>query len=93
VGEARSERLLTIEAAAELTAFDPSVIVGWMERGMPYVPAKDGRVRPRLKDRRIRASDLWAWIDRITIRKVEPVAGAVPSAASGGLSAWRERKG
>lgn len=86
------ERLLTIEQAAELTAFEPEVIVGWMERGLPYVAARGGRIRPRLKDRRIRASDLWAWVEGLTVRKIEK-AGVSAAAASGGLSAWRERKG
>jgi hypothetical protein len=90
---AADDRLLTIEGAAELTSFDPSVIVGWMERGLPYVASGTGRVRPRMKDRRIRSSDLWAWVERLTIRKAEPVTGPAASPASGGLSAWRARKG
>jgi excisionase family DNA binding protein len=92
------ERLLTIGQAAELTNYDETTIRRWIDRGLPFVAAADGKKRPRAKDIRIRASDLWRWVDGlIIIRKpAEKIAGKDKPpklAGAGGLSAWRRGRG
>jgi hypothetical protein len=97
------ERLLTIAQAAEITSFDEAVIVDWMTRGLPYVAGGEGKRRARLKDRRIRQSALWAWVEGLEVRRVPPSGETRPAPAprrappippSGdGIRAWRALKG
>lgn len=96
------ERLLTIAAAAELTSYDVETIHQWLDRGLPFVAAGTGRVRPRKKDIRIRASALWQWVRDLEIVRTSPAPreSVVPSrkvrpaapVSSQGLSAWRTAK-
>ena len=96
------ERLLTIADAAELTSYDESVIHQWLDRGLTFIAAGTGRVRPRKKDIRIRASVLWQWVRDLEITRPSPtlresIAPArktrvATPISSQGLSAWRTVK-
>jgi hypothetical protein len=95
------ERMLTIAEAAGLTSYDEKVILDWLARGLPFVAAGSGRLRPRRKDVRIRASALWTWVEQLEMRRTpapEPAPagkgrkGRPTPAPTGGLSAWRAVK-
>lgn len=93
------DRLFTIEQAAEATNYDTETIRRWMDRGMPFVAAADGKKRPRAKDVRIRASDLWRWVEGLVIsrrpleEKNARAKVAAKGGAGGGLTAWRAARG
>lgn len=102
---AEPERLLTIAAAAELTSYPEAVIVGWLHSGLRYCTGAPGRQRIWQKHVRIRATDLWAWIDQLSVTRRAAAAMEKPvksrrapartddAGPSAGLSAWREQRG
>lgn len=96
--KAESERLLTIEQAAALVNYDEATVLRWLAQGLKHCAGAPGRKRPRRKDVRIKASDLWSWVESISIVRTEamPKTPARPKVAAGtggagGLSAWRKK--
>jgi hypothetical protein len=95
------ERLLTIQQAAEITSYDEATILRWLSQGLRHCTGDPGRMRPRRKNVRIKASDLWSFVDSITIARSAPAPKVSDSkrklpanpGGAGGLSTWRQPKG
>ena len=90
------ERLLTIAQAAEITSYSEAVILDWLRTGLRHCTGKPGRTRIYQKEVRIRLSDLWLWVDQLSVSRAtateQPIAKHRKSASGGRLRAWREQK-
>lgn len=88
------ERFLTIDQICELFGYPPATILAWFRRGLPHV-VPGGTKRPRVKDIRVRASVLDAWVRGLEVVHTPPPGRAPaavprPAARPRRLSAWRD---